>query len=288
MNSIKGKGLLVAVNLDIIGKEREPVIFKYNEDQVILYALGIGAGVDELDFVYEKNLKVFPSFAVVPLTPIVVYYLENLNFNWATVLQLEQKIVLHKPIPPAGTIMLQGRIDSIYDKGDKGAIANLLCEGRSENGELIYELGISFLDRSCGHFGGERGIKGDRITPPEGKPPDLTVEYPVPPNQAALYRLTGDKNPLHIDPEFAARGGFDKPVLQGLCTYGYTVRAIIHSLCGSNPSRFKAFVARFMGLVFPGDRLIIQGWKTEGKRYIIQTKNQNDRIILGNALAEVK
>jgi acyl dehydratase len=270
--------LLVAINLDVIGKEREPVIFKYGEDQVILYALGVGAGVDELDFVYEKNLKVFPSFAVVPLTPMVVFYLDNLNLNWATVLQLEQKIIMHKPIPPSGTIVLQGRVDSVYDKGDKGAIANLLCEGRSEQGELIYELGLSFLE----------AIKGERISPPEGEPPDFTVEYPVPSNQAALYRLTGDKNPLHIDPEFAARGGFDKPVLHGLCTYGYTVRAIIHSICASDPSRFKAFVARFMGLAFPGDRLIIQGWKTDGKRYIIQTKNQNDRIILGNALAEVK
>ena len=278
----------VAINLDVMGKERDPVIFTYDEDRVILYALSIGAGVDELDFIYEKNLKVFPSFAVVPLTPMVVYYLENLNFNWATVLQLEQKIIQHKPIPPTGTIILRGRVDSIYDKGDKGAIANLLFAGRREDGELLYELGLTFLDRSAGHFGGERGMKGDRIIPPEGKPPDFAVEYPIPLNQAALYRLTGDKNPLHIDPEFAARGGFDKAVLHGLCTYGYTVRAIIHRVCGSDPYRFKSFAAQFMGLVFPGDRLIIQGWRVDEKRYIIQTKNQDDRIVLGSAVAEVR
>ena len=140
---------------------------------------------------------------------------------------------------------------------------------------------------SGGNFGGERGPKVEKIMPPEGRHPDFTVDYHVPLNQAALYRLNGDKNPLHIDPEFAALGGFEKPVLHGLCTYGYTGRAILHSICGSDPSRFKTFIARFMGVVFPGDTLTIQGWKAGSKKYIIQTKNQKNVIVLGNALVEV-
>jgi acyl dehydratase len=171
--------------------------------------------------------------------------------------------------------------------GDKGAIANIMCEGRGEEGELIFEVGLALMDRSGGNFGGERGPKVEKIMPSEGQHPDFTVDYHVPRNQAALYRLNGDKNPLHIDPKFAALGGFEKPVLHGLCTYGYTGRAILHSICGSDPSRFKAFIARFMGVVFPGDTLTIQGWKADSKKYIIQSKNQKNMIVLGNALVEV-
>jgi acyl dehydratase len=277
----------MAVNLEVVGKKADPVIFTYDEDDVILYALSIGAGVDELDFIYEKNLKVFPTFSVVPLTPIVLYYLEHLNLNLAAILHTEQKISLHKPILPKDTIIFQGSVASIYDMGDKGAIANIMCEGRSEEGELIFEVGLALMDRSSGNFGGERGPKVEKIMPPEGQHPDFTVDYHIPLNQAVLYRLNGDKNPLHIDPEFAALGGFEKPVLHGLCTYGYTGRAILHSICGSDPSRFKAFFARFMGVVFPGDTLTIQGWKAESKKYIIQTKNQKNMVVLGNAWVEV-
>lgn len=205
----------MAINLGLIGKKTDPVIFKYSEDQVILYALSIGAGVDELDFIYERNLKVFPTFGVVPLKPIVFYFLEQLNVNLATVLHMEQKISMHRQIPASGKIVIQGCLDSIYDKGDKGAVINLLCEGKGENGELIYETSLAMVDRSNGNFGGNRGPKPEKSMPPEGKLSDFKVDYYVPPNQAALYRLNGDKNPLHIDPEFASTGKFDKPSFTG-------------------------------------------------------------------------
>ncbi|OGR12546.1 MAG: hypothetical protein A2097_15225 [Desulfobacula sp. GWF2_41_7] len=113
------------------------------------------------------------------------------------------------------------------------------------------------------------------------------MEYAIPINQAALYRLSGDKNPLHIDPGFAKKGGFDRPILQGLCSFGYAGRAILHSICGSDPSRLKSFSARFMNVVFAGDTLITEGWKAAGDSYIVRTINQHGRIILGSAIAEL-
>ena len=113
------------------------------------------------------------------------------------------------------------------------------------------------------------------------------MEYAVPLDQAALYRLSGDFNPLHVEPEFAKMGGFDRPILHGLCTFGYTGRAILHSVCESDPARFNSLSCRFTGVVFPGDTLTIEGWKVDQGRYIIQTMTQDGRVVLGNAVAEV-
>ena len=124
--------------------------------------------------------------------------------------------------------------------------------------------------------------------PPEGQEPDFLVEHTIPPNQAALYRLSGDKNPLHIDPGFARKAGFDRPILHGLCAYGYAGRAILHNACGSNPARLRSFSVRFTNVVYPGDTLTTRGWKVDGgESLIVQTTNQDGKVVLGNALAEI-
>jgi acyl dehydratase len=275
------------LNLDIIGKKTEPIPFTYDQDRVILYALGIGAGLDELDFIYEKNLKVFPTFAVIPLFPVMGPFMSNAGLNLPAVLHGEQKIVLHGEIPTSGTIYSTGVCTAIYDKGNAGAVINFQTESKDKDGRLLFENHMVIVDRSAGNFGGDRGPKAEKLDPPEGKNPDFHVEYKTSPTQAALYRLSGDKNPLHIDPDFAKLGGFDRPILHGLCTFGYTGRAILHSVCGSNPARLKSFAARFTGVVFPGDTLIIEGWKVNTGTYIIQTRTQDGRIVLGNAKAEI-
>lgn len=280
----------MAIKLDIIGRRTEAVPFTYNEDAVILYALGIGAGVDELDFVYEKNLKVLPTFAVIPFMfiPESMSIAKNANLNLYAVLHGEQKIILHQPIPSRGTVFTTCTCDSIYDKADKGAVLNLTIETRDAQGNLLFENKSVIVDRSAGNFGGERGPKTEPINPPKGKKPDFRVEYSTSKDQAALYRLSGDKNPLHIDPQFAQKGGFDRPILHGLCSFGFAGRAILHNLCGSDPARLKSFGARFMNVVFPGDTLITEGWETEQKNhFIIRTTNQDGKIILGNAVAEI-
>ena len=136
-------------------------------------------------------------------------------------------------------------------------------ETRDENGDLLFENKAVVVDRSAGNFGGDRGPKSEIVVPPERREPDFQVEYTTTKDQCALYRLSGDKNPLHIDPEFAGKGGFDRPILQGLCSFGFSGRAILHSVCGSDPARFKSFSVRFMNVVYPGDTLITEGWKTD-------------------------
>ena len=279
----------MALNLDIIGKTSEPFPFAYDRDTVILYALGIGAGTDELDFVYEKNLKVFPTFAVIPTMPILLSsFLEESGINLFALLHGEHKIILHRPIPVEGTMSSTVVCDSIFDKGDKGGVVNATIETRDDSGALLFENKAVLVDRSAGNFGGDRGPKFQPVDPPTGKAPDFRMEYATGTNQAALYRLSGDKNPLHIDPEFAGMGGFDRPILHGLCSYGFAGRAILNALCHGDPARLKSFSVRFMNVVFPGDTLITEGWQSDtAGTYIIRTTNQDGKIILGNALAEI-
>ena len=132
-----------------------------------------------------------------------------------------------------------------------------------EHGDLLFENVLAGWDRTAGNFGGDPGPKVEKLVPPSGVAPDFRVEYRTSPDQAALYRLSGDKNPLHIDPEFARLSGLERPILMGLCTYGFAGRAILHSICGSDPARFKSFSVRFTGMVLPGDSLITEGWKAE-------------------------
>jgi len=277
----------MAINLSVIGKKMDPVAFRYDQNTVILYALGIGAGVEELDFVYEKGLKVFPTFAVIPLMPVLFPFMSAAGLNMHAVLHGEQKIIMHRPIPPSGILHSAATCESIYDKGEKGAVVNVGLQTRDDEGTLLFENKAVIVDRSAGNFGGDRGPKGEKLDPPENVGPDFHVEQKVPFDQAALYRLSGDKNPLHIDPAFARKAGFDRPILHGLCSFGYAGRAILKGIGLADPARLKSYAVRFMNVVYPGDTLITEGWKLESGRYILRTTNQDGKTVLGNGLAEV-
>ncbi len=274
----------MALNLDIVGRTSEPVAFEYNSDTAILYALGIGAGIEELEFVYEKNLKVYPTFAVLPFMPTFLNsFVAEAGLNLLTVLHGEHAITLHKPIPSAGIFYTSTTCDAIYDKGDKGATVLIRFDTKNEDGELFFENRVLIVDRGAGNFGGDRGPKTDQINPPEGKDPNFKTGFHTTLNQAAIYRLSGDKNPLHIDPDFAGKGGFDRPILHGLCSFGFACRSVLKGLCDNDPERLKSFSVRFLNVAYPGDTLITRGWQMDSKTYVIQTVNQDGKIILGNA-----
>lgn len=278
----------MALNLDIVGKTVQSEPFTYGPDQVILYALGIGAGLEDIDFIYEKSLKVYPTFAVVPFMPVFFgAFMKEAQINLRAVLHGEHRVVLHQPIPPAATLQTTVICESIYDKGDKGAVINVKAGSRDENGTLLFENRAVVWDRSAGNFGGERGPKADTYDPPENKNPDFHIEQTTSTVQAALYRLSGDKNPLHIDPALSKKLGFERPILHGLCTFAFTGRAVLKTLCGNDPAALKSIAARFMHPVFPGDTLLTEGWRTNAGRYVIRTTNRTGKTVLGNAMVEV-
>jgi len=275
----------LGLNLDLIGKTTEDVVCTYDADDVILYALGIGAGVEnELDFVYERDLRVFPTFAVIPPYVEGEKILALLGVNLSFLLHAGHEIVLYEAIPTSATVYSRFTFDSIYDKGDAGALINYTIETRDSAGRLLFVNKATLIDRSAGNFGGNRGPKVERISPQPGQEPDLRVEYRTSKDQAALYRLSGDKNPIHIDPGFARTGGFSRPILQGLCTFGFAGRAILHGLCGSDPSRLKSLSVRFSNVVFPGDALVTEAWRRSPGRYVFLTKTSEGRTVLDNGL----
>ena len=179
--------------------------------------------------------------------------------------------------------MQVGEVKNIYDKG-KGAVYDILITGRTMAGDLLYEAGYVNFYLRAGGFGGDPGPKGERLDPPEGVGPDFSVTETVPVSQAALYRLNGDINPLHIDPVAAKRAGFERPILHGLCTYGYAVRAVINGALEGDSDRLKGFNARFSSPVYPGEALTTEGWKTD-KGYIVRVSSPTDPVIT-HAFAE--
>jgi len=276
------------MDLSLVGRSSKPHEFSYTERDVILYALGVGATTDELEFVYEGvpgGLQVIPSFSILAPGGSIVEVLGP-DIDFPRLLHGEQLIRMHRPIPPSGTITTVGTLSDIFDKG-KAAVIHFKTESTLADGEPLFdtEAVLFYLDE--GGFGGPRGPKTEKLEPPEGVEPDFSISYPIALNQAAIYRLTGDINPLHIDPKEAQRVGFEKPILHGLSTYGAATRAIVHGLCGGDVSRFRAFRTRLSNVVFPGDTVTTEGWKQENGRYIIQVRTERD-VVMTNGWAEVE
>jgi len=270
----------VPINPDAVGAKGEPTRRSWTSKDALLYALGVGAGVDELQFTTEntKDLpqRVLPTFAVV-LGGGGVPFGKIGTFNPALMLHGAQGIELLDEIPVEGEIESTGSIGALWDKG-KSAVAELLSESVDvATGKPLFRTRMTAFLRGEGGFGGERGPSPDFELP--DRKPDHEVRYQTRIDQPLLYRLSGDRNPLHSDPSFAKLGGFDRPILHGLCSYGMTGRALLHAVCGSDPARFKAMEARFSKPVMPGDDLVVSMW-VDGSECRFQTKNQDGDVVI--------
>ncbi|MGB8941825.1 MAG: MaoC/PaaZ C-terminal domain-containing protein [Streptomyces sp.] len=263
----------------------------WDHKDIQLYHLGLGAGVpatdpDELRYTLESGLHVLPSFATVAGAGMgVVGGLSSpgIEVNLAAVLHGGQSITLHRPIPVKGEAVTTSKVAAVHDKG-KAAILVLRTEVADVEGPLWTSDAQIFV-RGEGGFGGERG-PSTRLPAPEGEP-DRTVERPVREEQALLYRLSGDWNPLHADPEFAKLAGFDRPILHGLCTYGMTLKAVVDTVLGGDVSRVRSYSTRFTGIVFPGETLRIRMWRSDGRVQVAVTAaERDDAPVLADTIVE--
>ncbi|MCK1268906.1 MaoC family dehydratase N-terminal domain-containing protein [Bradyrhizobium sp. 49] len=260
---------------DILEQKTEPRTFTYGEKDIMLYALGIGMGRDpmnvrELPFVYEKDLKVTPTVATVlasargrPIRPAADQKsgLRVSELNLLMLVHGEQKVELHKPLPSSGTITATSRTIGAYDKGkERGAVVVDETVWIDEKGEKVATLTGSTFARGDGGFGGPSQGAPEPHPVPERKP-DLLAVFDTRPDQALLYRLNGDFNPLHSDPEVAKQAGFSRPILHGLCTFGITCRAVLQEFCDYDPTRILSHQARFSAPVFPGDAITVDFWQ---------------------------
>lgn len=268
---------------EALGIELPPTAFEYEERDVMLYALGVGA--TELDFVFERNLKVLPTFAVIPGFPAMMGLAATVEINPVMLLHGEQRIKLHKPIPTKGKLTTGGKVTGVYDKG-KGALLVVEAETKDEQGEVLFANTAGVFVRGAGGFGGERGPEAGNKAP--DRAPDKTVEMQTLPIQAMIYRLSGDRNPLHIDPAFAKMAGYDKPILHGLCSYGHVGRAVLSEYCDNDPARMTGLEVRFSGVVFPGDSITTEMWDEGDGRIVLQAKTQRGDVVISNAAATVK
>jgi acyl dehydratase len=263
-----------------VGATGNPVKRSWSSKDGLLYALGVGAGLDDLAFTTENTKdtpqRMLPTFAVIiggggaPFDKIG-------TFNPAMLVHGEQGIELLGEIPPEGEIESTGRVAAIWDKG-KGAVVEMTSESvLVATGKPLLKTRMSAFIRGEGDFGGERGPSVSFEAP--SRAPDHQVSYETRADQALLYRLSGDRNPLHSDPSFAKMGGFDRPILHGLCSYGFTGRALLGALCDNDPSRFKSMDARFSKPVMPGDTLTVNMW-VDGGECTFQTKNQDGDVVI--------
>ncbi|MAE96499.1 MAG: enoyl-CoA hydratase [Deltaproteobacteria bacterium] len=268
------------INPDAVGLSGDPLRRSWTSKDSLLYALGVGAGVDELAFTTE-NTKDTPQRALPTMAVVLggggVPFDKLGSFNPALMLHGAQGIELLSEIPPEGEIESTGSIGAIWDKG-KGAVVEMLSESVDlATGKPLFRTKMTAFMRGEGGFGGERGPSPDWSHP--DRKPDHELRYETRMDQPLIYRLSGDRNPLHSDPSFAKMGGFERPILHGLCSYGFTGRALLHTVCGSDPARFKAMDARFSKPVMPGDDLVVSMW-VDGDTCLFQTKNQDGDVVI--------
>lgn len=273
----------MALDFEVVGVESEPFTRSWTSTDALLYALGVGAGLGdplrELEFTTENSegvtQQVLPTYGVLATRGGRPRRLGD--FDRALLVHAEQDLTLHRPLPVEGSVQVTSCVTGMYDKGSGALVVTESVAREPSSGDPVVTTRASTFIRGEGGFGGDRGPSDPWERP--SRPPDEQVTYETRPEQALLYRLSGDRNPLHADPTFAARGGFSRPILHGLCTYGFTGRALLHALCGSDPARFGSMHGRFSRPVLPGDALTVSMW-VDGEEARFQTATSDGTVVL--------
>ncbi len=281
------------LDLSIVGKPTAPVTFSYTWKDTVLYALGIGARKDELDYLYEgRGPRVYPSFAVVPTFGPMFEVIANTGGDLSMVVHGGERVLVHKPFAPSGTLRTTATARGIYDMR-RFATVLVDTETKDDAGEVVCTSTASIIFRGAGGFGGSPPPKEPSgIDVPRDRPADFRVEEKTSEEQALLYRLSGDLNPLHADPDFAKAVGFERgPILHGLATYGYMVRHVAKGACGDDGTKITGFEAQFRKPVWPGDTLVTEGWRVgPGKIALSVSVKEGERVerVISGAWATVK
>jgi 3-hydroxyacyl-CoA dehydrogenase/3a,7a,12a-trihydroxy-5b-cholest-24-enoyl-CoA hydratase len=282
-----------------LGYEFPPQTSKYDEKDLALYALGVGAGQHptdggELQYVYENanDFRALPTFGVVPALAMVFEMAKRgetapgMNYGFDRILHGEQYTELRRPLPPHATLTHKAKIKDIFDKGKGAVVVTAITSFDEDGNELVYNELTTFV-RGAGGWGGERGPSAEKNVAPDRKP-DAVVTEKISEGQALLYRLSGDINPLHVDPAFAKAFGFEKPILHGLCTFGFAARHVIKEMAKNDPRYFKSIQVRFSDSVFPGETLVTEMWKEADGKIIFRCKvKERDKVVISNAAIEL-
>src|SRR5580692_3048336 len=276
----------------LVGEPGEPQARSWDSKDALLYAVGVGAGLgdplQELEFTTENcegiEQQVLPTFGVLIAQARPGRSLGD--FDRAMLVHAEQAFELHRPLPVAGTVRTVSTVTGIYDKGSGALVVTENVAVDAATGEPLV------TSRSGAFIRGQGGFGGPRSTDPPWQLPDRAPDHQVVretrPEQALLYRLSGDRNPLHVDPKFAARGGFSQPILHGLCTYGVTGRVLLHELCGSDPARFISMGGRFSAPVLPGESLVVSIWTGDDGTAQFRTAKEDGTVVIDRGRARYR
>lgn len=270
-----------------VGSELRGTTFSWGQDDLILYNLAVGAGDPpedprELKYSYEGELVAVPSYGTIPPFSMMMSLgsVPGLDLDLSKILHGDQNLTVHKPIPTSGTVVQAGRVIDVYDRGRGALVVLEVISVLEKTGETLFTNRSGVYVRGEGGFGGDPGptFGGEPAT---DRSPDHVVESRTLPQQALLYRMaSGDKNPLHADPAFAAFAGFERPILHGLCTYGVVMKAVVETALGGEPERVGSYRARFTGHVFPGETLVTSIWATdEGLILETVTKERGTKVL---------